>query len=59
LEKKISFAKKLLVDTSLSVKQISDKLCFSDEYYFSNIFKKKTGQTPSQYRSLQGSPVTD
>lgn len=53
LDKKISFAKKLLVDTSLSVKQISDKLCFSDEYYFSNIFKKKTGQTPSQYRKVQ------
>jgi AraC-like DNA-binding protein len=50
LDKKIGFAKKLLMDTNLSVKEIATKLCFSDEYYFSNIFKKKTGLTPSQYR---------
>lgn len=53
LKQKIGFAKKLLVDTGLSVKQIADKLCFADEYYFSNIFKEKTGCTPSQYRKLQ------
>ncbi|MBQ8388946.1 MAG: helix-turn-helix transcriptional regulator [Clostridia bacterium] len=50
LGKKIGFAKKLLVDTNLTVKEIATKLCFSDEYYFSNIFKAKTGLTPSQYR---------
>ncbi len=50
LNKKISFAKKLLIDTSLSVKEIATKLCFSDEYYFSNIFKEKAGCSPSQYR---------
>ena len=50
LNKKIDFAKKLLIDTSLSVKEIATKLCFSDEYYFSNIFKEKTGCAPSQYR---------
>lgn len=50
LNKKIDFAKKLLVDTNLSVKEISTKLCFTDEYYFSNIFKKKVGRSPLQYR---------
>ena len=50
LNKKISFAKKLLIDTNLSVKEIATKLCFSDEYYFSNIFKEKAGCSPSQYR---------
>lgn len=50
LEKKLSFAKKLLIDTSLSVKEIATELCFSDEYYFSGLFKEKTGMTPSQYR---------
>ena len=50
LNKKINFAKKLLIDTNLSVKEISTKLCFSDEYYFSNIFKEKVGCSPSQYR---------
>jgi AraC-like DNA-binding protein len=55
LGQKISFAKKLLVDTNLSVKEIATKLCFSDEYYFSNIFSKKTGCTPSQYRKVHTS----
>lgn len=50
LNKKIDFAKKLFVDTSLSIKEIAAKLCFSDEYYFSNIFKEKVGCSPSQYR---------
>ena len=50
LEKKMGLAKKLLTDTNLTVKQIADKLCFADEYYFSNLFKKKTGVTPSAYR---------
>lgn len=50
LSKKIELAKKLLRDTNLSVKEISSKLCFADEYYFSNVFKKKTGTPPSAYR---------
>jgi len=50
LGQKISFAKKLLVDTNLSIKEIATKLCFTDEYYFSNIFKEKTGKTPTEYR---------
>ncbi len=50
LNKKIEFAKKLFVDTNLSVKEVAAKLCFSDEYYFSNIFKDKAGCSPSEYR---------
>ena len=52
LNKKIDFAKKLFVDTTLSVKEISAQLCFSDEYYFSNIFKQKVGCSPTQYRNF-------
>lgn len=54
LLKKIDFAKKLLTDTNLSVKEIATKLCFSDEYYFSNIFKDKVGCSPSQFRRSYG-----
>ena len=50
LGKKIDLAKKLLCDTNLSIKEISDKLAFADEYYFSNLFKQKCGSTPSAYR---------
>jgi AraC-like DNA-binding protein len=50
LGKKIDLAQKMLTGTNLSVKQIATKLCFVDEYYFSNTFKQKTGYTPTQYR---------
>ena len=54
MERKISFAKRLLRDTGLSVKQIADKLCFADEYYFSSFFKSRVGVTPSEFRRSQG-----
>ena len=50
LTKKIDFSKKLLENTNLSISQIADKLCFADEYYFSNTFKSKVGIAPSAYR---------
>ena len=50
LSKKIDFSKKLLENTNLSVGQIAEKLCFADEYYFSNTFKNKVGIAPSTYR---------
>lgn len=52
LDKKIEHAKNLLRNTNLSVKEISAKLKFTDEYYFSNIFKKKAGLCPSLYRKI-------
>ena len=50
LMRKIDFAKSLLVRTDLPVKDIADRLAFSDEFYFSNIFKQKTGKSPSSFR---------
>jgi AraC-like DNA-binding protein len=50
LTKKLKIAQTLLKTTTMSVKNISDLLCFSDEHYFSFLFKSKTGQTPSQCR---------
>ena len=50
LEKKLDLAGQLLKDTNLSVREIAERLCFADEYYFSNVFKKKTGVSPSLYR---------
>ena len=50
IEKKISLAKKLLTGTNLTVKEISEKLAFADEYYFSNLFKQKVGTSPSSFR---------
>ena len=53
LGKRIDLSKKLLVDTNLTVKQIADKLCFTDEYYFSNLFKRKVGVSPAAYRRAE------
>lgn len=51
LDRKIRAAKLLLANTMKTVKEIAYELGFSDEYYFSNIFKKKTGLYPSFYRT--------
>lgn len=36
--------------TTLSVKEISDSLGFSDQFYFSRCFSKKYGLSPAKYR---------
>ncbi len=50
LSGKISIAKTLLSGTSMPVSEIAFLLKFADEHYFTNIFKQKTGLTPTQYR---------
>ena len=50
LSKKIGLAKKLLENTNLSIKEISQKLCFSNEFSFSKAFKKKVGDSPQTYK---------
>ena len=50
LDRKIQFAKMLLQSSRHSIKAIATHLCFADEKYFANVFKAKTGMTPSQYR---------
>lgn len=43
-------AKRLLVHTQLSVKQIADRLGFDDYAYFSRLFMQTTGITPTDFR---------
>jgi AraC-like DNA-binding protein len=50
LELRMTRAKKLLSETRLSVKQISYDLGFDTPFYFSRIFKKKTGYSPTEWR---------
>lgn len=47
---KIEVAKRLLAYSNKSLADISFYLCFSSQSYFQNVFKKRTGMTPSQYR---------
>lgn len=52
LEQRIEQAKLLLKSTTLSIKEITLHVGFSDEHYFSGLFKKKTNYTPSEYRRM-------
>ena len=50
---RIDYAKELLVTNRRSISEIAEMCGFSNTYYFSNVFKKQTGFSPSQY------PVND
>jgi len=51
LNAKLEAAKLLIVNSSLSIKEISDMLCISDEHYFSTLFAKRVGIRPREYRN--------
>lgn len=51
VELRISLAKRLLLQESfVSIRDVAAKCGFSDSFYFSTLFRKRTGLTPSQYR---------
>lgn len=52
LSRKIELAKQLLSQTGMTVREIASFLAFEDEFYFSGLFRKKTGYSPTQYRKL-------
>lgn len=47
---RINVARDLLMKTDLPIKTIAEKAGFTDQFYFSKIFKKITGQSPAQFR---------
>ena len=48
---KIELAKTQLVNTKATINEIAYDLGFNYPHYFSRLFKKKTGETPNNYRS--------
>jgi transcriptional regulator GlxA family with amidase domain len=48
---RINRARDLLASTELSVSEIAERTGFNTVFYFSRIFTKKMGQTPSAYRT--------
>lgn len=52
--RRIKKAEDLLLNTNLSVSEISDRLGFTYQRYFSTIFKKVKGVSPSQFRNNNG-----
>ena len=53
---RIEKAKEYLLHTTNSIQQIASDTGYNDEKYFSRIFKKQTGFTPSDYRKKMGAP---
>ena len=51
---RISKAKEHMKDISLSVGEISDLVGYSNQYYFSKVFKKYTGLAPIEYKNKFG-----
>lgn len=49
---RIEESKKFLVDTKESISDIALRLGFSDQSYFSKVFKKVEGITPGKYRKM-------
>ncbi|MEX0325173.1 MAG: helix-turn-helix domain-containing protein [Puniceicoccaceae bacterium] len=47
---RLSEAKRLLVETTLPVGEIASRIGIDDALYFSRLFRKDTGQSPSTYR---------
>ncbi|TSJ44450.1 AraC family transcriptional regulator [Mucilaginibacter corticis] len=50
LQLKIEQGKTLLLAKNYSIKEIAFELNFESTYYFSNVFRKKTGLKPTEYR---------
>ena len=49
-QRRMGIAKTLLLSSNLSVKQISIKVGYDNEFFFSRLFKKYTGHSPSNFR---------
>ncbi len=50
LRRKVEHAKRLLATTHRPIVDIASELVFSDQSYFTRIFRRFTGQTPQRYR---------
>lgn len=53
LSQRLLRANSFLQNTNIPIKDISQRLGFCDEHYFSNLYKKKTGMSPSDFRKAK------
>ena len=52
--KKVEMAKILLLDNSLTIQDVGSSLNFCSRSYFSEVFQKYAGCSPSSYRRGEG-----
>lgn len=56
--RKLMEAKNLLTSTDKTIAEIAYELGYNENSYFSNVFKKKSGQTPGEFRDEMRSLLT-
>jgi len=54
---RVEKASKLLLETNLTLSEISGECCFEDQSWFSKIFKAYTGISPGKYRNQGGNAI--
>ena len=52
IDLRVNYAAQLLLGSNLSVQEISEMTGFQSQAYFSRIFKRKLGLTPTEYRKI-------
>ena len=52
LSRRIAEAKKLLIEGTFSLSEIAKQTGFTDSNYFTRVFKKRTGYTPTEYKKI-------
>jgi AraC-like DNA-binding protein len=55
-EVRMSKAKELLTNTSMSIKEIAYNVGYNNHDYFFTAFRHTTGQTPAEYRAMTQGP---
>jgi AraC-like DNA-binding protein len=50
---RINHARRRLLESADSIKQISEQVGYNDPFFFSRDFKRYTGVSPSEYRKQQ------
>lgn len=59
IQQKMFSARNMLANMNLSVKEIANSLGYDDQHYFSYMFKKRCGMSPTQYRKKIRSEYVD
>ena len=49
---RIEKAKMLLKDSHLKISELAKKVGYEEQRYFSQVFKKRTGITPKEFRNI-------
>lgn len=58
LDRRLSAAQLLLEKSDYNIKEVSSAVGYSDQRYFSRVFMKKLGLTPTEYRTIHKKPTS-